>query len=149
MNSNSWGTENFEEMSWHDNYIHGIELVEGEYGAGQLIIDIDYILEWKKSEDSKFNFVIAPAELIFNDVIDLVVSINYRSATAAMGPFSIDGINRRSEKRERYTATIWTIPINFPNGEIEFQSSGFTQSLKSAPSTYDKQWLTENERKSA
>lgn len=135
-------------MSWHDNHIHGLHVVEGDYGSGKLIIDLDYIVEWLKSESGGVDFAIAPATLTFLEVTALNVSINYKTMGAALGPFSISGIERRLEERERYTATVWRIPINFPAGEIEFESVGFSQLLRAKPVITDKQWLTEDERAS-
>jgi hypothetical protein len=42
----------------------------------------------------------------------------------SMGPFSISGIAHTQEQRERYTAQIWCIEINFPEGHITFESPG-------------------------
>jgi hypothetical protein len=39
----------------------------------------------------------------------------------------IHGIERRKEKRERYEAQIWKLPITWPGGLIEFEARGFTQ----------------------
>lgn len=146
MTQTTWDTDDFESMSWHDNHVHGIQLLNGEYGAGEIHLDLDHILEWRKSETGEIQFIIAPATLIFHEITDFRISIDYKTAGAAMGAFSIDGITRRSEDRERYTATIWTIPVNFPDGEIEFEAAGFSQSLRSAPITCGKQWLTSHER---
>ena len=148
MKLKSWTTEDFDEMSWHDNYVHALRIVEGQHGHGSLELDLDYILEWRRDESKGFQFLIARAELVFEDVFNLSISINFASATAAIGPFSIDGVRRESEKRERYTASVWTIPVNFPHGEIKFESSGFTQEQKAAPVLTDQQFLTHDERTS-
>jgi hypothetical protein len=44
-----------------------------------------------------------------------------------MCPFSINGIERRAAVRERYTAQVWTIAINWPRGELTFEASAFEQ----------------------
>jgi hypothetical protein len=126
MSPGPWSDAEFEEMSWHDNYVHGIRLVSGQHGAGELLLDIDYIVEWIQAP-SGFQFKIVPATLRFREVTNLRVEIDYAGMTAAMGPFSIDGIRRTNEQRERYVAQCWSIPINFPGGEISFDAAGYDQ----------------------
>lgn len=143
-----WTQDDFDSMSWHDNHVHGLRFFEGEHGTGELELDLDYILEWitPTAESVSFRYRIAPARLRFHDVTNLAISIDYASASAAMGPFSIDGIERRVEQR-RYGPTVyWRIPVNFPPGEIRFEASGFEQSLVADELLVDRQWLTPTER---
>lgn len=50
-----WTDQQFEEMSWHDNHVHALRIVAGAYGSGELILDLDYILDWICGTDgSKF-----------------------------------------------------------------------------------------------
>jgi hypothetical protein len=63
-----------------------------------------------------------------------------------MGPFSISGIENKEENRDRYTARVWNIEVNFPEGEISFESPGFTQKLTNSAVITDQQLLTKNER---
>jgi len=46
MTLGPWSESQFAEMSWHDNHVHALRVVEGAHGAGDLVLDIDYILEW-------------------------------------------------------------------------------------------------------
>jgi hypothetical protein len=32
----TWTQEAFDSMSWHDNHVHGLRVVEGEHGAGEM-----------------------------------------------------------------------------------------------------------------
>ena len=121
-----WSEAQFDEMSWHDNYVHGIQFVGGQHGSGELVLDIDYIVEWLQGS-SGFQFKVVPATLRFREVTNLRIEIDYAAMTAAMGPFSIDGIRRRSEQRERYVAQCWSIPLNFPGGGISFEAEGYEQ----------------------
>lgn len=41
-----WTEADFDKLFWHDYAVHAIRIVEGEYGAGLLILDVDVILEW-------------------------------------------------------------------------------------------------------
>jgi hypothetical protein len=72
--------------------------------------------------------------------------LDYASVSAATGPFSIDSIRRNFESRERYTATIWQIVLNWPKGEIVFEGSGFTQQLRADPIIKAQQSLSHVER---
>jgi len=141
-----WTHHQFDEMSWHDNHVHALRIVEGSYGAGQLILDIDYILEWVNGADGKFHFRVLPATLTFTDVTNLRVALDYATPTAGLGPFAIHAIERRLERRERYEAQIWKIRINWPVGEISFEASGFEQRGRREPILTDGQFLSHEAR---
>jgi hypothetical protein len=126
-----WTEADFDDLDWHDNVVHAIRVVEGEYGAGQLILDIDYILEWLKDDSGTFAFKVAPATLEFNDVTNLKIALDYDTPGAGLTPFSLDRIERRREKRDRYEAVLWTLVVNWPIGSITFEAKGFMQSLRS------------------
>ena len=145
----SWTEAQFESMTWHDNHVHGFHIVAGEHGAGQLVLDLDYILEWLPGPENGFMFRIARAELRFREVTSLRMTIDYAAASAAFGPFALHAIERRIEARPRYEATIWTLALNWPVGEITFEAEGFAQRLLTEPIVTDRQWLTENERATA
>ena len=102
-----WTDEQFDEMSWHDNCVHALRIVEGIHGAGELILDLDYILEWIEAEES-FRFRILSVTLKFREVTDLRISLDYATPTIALGPFSIHAIERKIVQRERYVAQVWT-----------------------------------------
>jgi hypothetical protein len=143
-----WTHEQFEQMCWHDNHIHALRVVEGEYGAGELLFDLDYILEWLKGPE-RMQFRLVPATLRFTDVTNLRIVLDYASASAALGPFSIHAIERRAEPRERYVAQVWKIVINWPVGEISFEASGYEQLSTGEPVVSDLQHLSPQEREDA
>jgi hypothetical protein len=126
MQPGPWTEAQLADMSWHDNHVHALRIVEGEHGCGELVLDLDYILEWMK-EPAGFRFKIVPAHLRFRGVSDLRIDLNYAAASAAMGPFAIHRIERREEVHERYTAQCWSIEVNWPGGSISFEADGFTQ----------------------
>jgi len=144
-----WTHLDFERMSWHDNHVHGFSLTQGEYGAGTFVLDLDYILEWIKLASGDVGFRIAPATLTFHDVTNLIVHLDYATPTAALEPFSLDSIERIEEERARYTAVIWRLKVNWPDGYISFEASGFEQRLKGGPVVSQKQSLTLDERSDA
>lgn len=146
MTVHTWSTMDFDEMSWHDNHVHALRIVEGVHGAGQLILDVDYIVEWLNGKGGGFQFRIIPSLLTFADVTNLRISLDYEAPTAALGPFSIHAIERRREARERYEAQVWRILINWPVGEVSFEAQGFEQRGTAAPVLSDRQVLRAEER---
>ena len=146
MTGHAWTETDFDAMSWHDNHVHSMSLSEGEHGSGSVSFDIDYILEWTKQESGGIGFRIAPASLTFQEVTNLVIHIDYAKPTAGMVPFSLDSITRNEEKHDRYTATVWRLNLNWPEGFISFEASGYLQVLREAPVVTTQQLLTKAER---
>ena len=70
------------------------------------------------------------------------MSLDYATPTAALGPFSIASIEREYQPRKRYVDQVWKILINWPNGEIEFEATGFLQREIGDPVLSKEQWLT-------
>jgi hypothetical protein len=136
----------FDSTSWHDNHIHAFRFVEGKDGAGDLVLDLDHIVEWLKGEGSGFQFKVVPATLTFHEVMFPRISIDFGAASAAFGPIMIDGIERRTEQKTHYVATIWRVPFSFPPGEMEFEARGFTQKLQGQPILTTSQSLDPGQR---
>ncbi len=148
MTSQIWTDAQFDELSWYDNHIHALRIVEVSDGAGELILDVDHIVEWIKLEPG-FNFRIVPVTLIFHDVMFLRMLLDYATPTAAFVPFMIHGIERRTEQRARYLAQLWKIDISWPRGEITFEARGFTQRARGDPLLSPGQCLSAEERERA
>jgi hypothetical protein len=144
-----WTEVQFDEMSWHDNHVHGLRIVETANGAGELILDLDHILEWITTPDRSFQFRVVPATLTFHDVMFLRMSLDYATPTAAFGPFSIGGIKRRSEPRERHVEQVWSIQVKWPAGELGFSARGFTQRTYGTPIVCSSLSLTPSQRSGA
>ena len=146
-----WTIDDFESMSWHDVHVHGFRLdsFDPDLGASDLVMDIDFILEWKES-DGKFEFAVAQAVLRFHTVSDLKVTLDYATPTAGMSPFSIAGIERETIEYRGGTGCFrWRIPINWPTGIIEFEAPGFTQTLVGEIYVQSGQWLDAERRNAA
>ena len=148
MTSQVWTDAQFDEMSWHDNHVHALRIVEVSDGAGDLILDVDHIVEWIK-DGNAFNFRIVPVTLTFHDVMFLRMTLDYATPTAAFGPFMIHGIERRTEQRPRYLAQLWKVDISWPRGEIEFEARGFTQRTLGEAVLSQGQCLSAKERERA
>lgn len=140
-----WTDADYDKMSWHDAAVHGLRLIEGEHGSGELVLDIDYILEWLKV-GNHFKVRFQPSTLTFHEVFGLRMSLDYKSCSAAFTPFSINGIERRSEQRIGCVVHIWTIPITFPMGQITFEAKGFEQRSRGEPRLSDAGALKPDER---
>jgi hypothetical protein len=136
----------FDSTSWHDNHIHAVRFIEGKDGTGDLELDLDHIVEWLKGEGSGFKFKVVPVTLTFHEVMFPRIAIDYGAASAAFGPIMIHGIERRTEQKAHYVATIWKVPCTFPPGEMEFEASGFTQTARGQPVLSDSQSLSPADR---
>ena len=148
MPTRQWSTTDFEQMSWHDCHVHGFRVTEGEHGAGEIEFDLDYILEWRCKGEG-YSFLVAPATLRFHQVTDLRIAIDWSAPIAALGPFSLAGIERRSEPRPLHTAAVWVLQINWPEGNIQFESTGFTQCTWGREVLSMQQGLAPSERSAA
>ncbi|MET0984503.1 MAG: hypothetical protein ABW034_03755 [Steroidobacteraceae bacterium] len=143
-----WTDRDFDQMSWHDNAVHAIRIVEGEHGAGEFILDLDYILEWIPGKDEEpIQFRVAPAELRFHEATQLKVALDYVSVTASMTPFSIARIHCERFLYENGTeSNRWRIEVNWPAGEITFESPRFTQVLTGGGIVSGRQSLSGSQR---
>jgi len=143
-----WHTDDFEALSWHDVHVHGFRLdsFNGEEGSADLVLDIDYILNWQKSEGG-FLFTVCKADLRFHKVFGLKFSLDYATPTAGMCAFSINGVEREPlEAPTGYKSYRWRIPINWPQGLLEFEAPAFTQTLTGKPHVQSEQSLTHEKR---
>lgn len=137
-----WHTADFDALSWHDVHVHGFRIIEGENGTAELQLDIDFILEWIQAGDGRFRSRIAQAMLQFHEVFGLRFALDYVACSAGMSAFAIDGITRvplREDEdddielagieREDTGPWRWRIDVNWPEGFLEFDATGFSQWL--------------------
>jgi hypothetical protein len=140
----SWTEKQFDELSWHDNHVHSLEISAGYQGVGTLLLRLGYIVERMPPAllDGASSLRIAPATLVFHDVSDLKVDLDYAKADAALAPFSIGDITRQThEQASGVPWWRWKIAIDQPKGAISFLARGFTQTLTGAPITSREQTL--------
>ena len=145
MPQGDWSEGDFERISWHDNHVHALRILPGDHGLGEFALDLDHILEWRRVGEA-MRFLVVPATLRFRAVSALRIALDYAAASAALGPFSIDAIERRDEPRERHVAQLWRIAVNWPPGEIAFEASGFEQRARGTPVLSELQHLLPAER---
>ncbi len=142
----------FKGLSWHDDTIYGLRFDVGDSFQGdwhaELVLDIDHIVEWVREAGGQVRFRIAPATLVFHDVTDLKIDMDWGDSgeRAALHEASIAGITREPvPDQPGYPARAhyrWRIAINWPQGgEIGFGARGFTQTLRAEPVLLDEQRL--------
>jgi hypothetical protein len=144
----AWTEADYTDMSWHDNHVHGFTILEGEYGEGELALDIDYILEWRPAITGRYTFLIAPATLCFRNVTDLRISLDYVNPNAGITPFSISSIDRQEHTYANgHTTFLWSIGVNWPEGVLTFAASGYLQKIRAEPIETSQQSLTHAQRR--
>jgi hypothetical protein len=152
--------DGFDPLSWHDCHVWGIALRAGDAESGDwtsdLVLDIDYIVEWICAADGGARFRVAPATLVFHGATDLRVAVEQETqgAQVALHPWSIDRIERASVAEQKVYLDRpyyrWRIALNWPRGgEIEFGAWGFTQALRAEPVVSGRQLLTRLQREPA
>lgn len=150
-----WYTADFDALGWHDVSVHGFRIVEGENGSAELQLDIDFILEWIETGEGGFRFSVAQAMLQFHEVFGLRLALDYVACSAGTTPFTIGAIRReplRSPAEEGDGAVDdhgpwrWRIEVNWPEGLLEFEASGFSQWLVGDPREQHTPTLAPSER---
>jgi hypothetical protein len=136
-----WYTADFDAMAWQGVHVHGLRLVPNDDGTAELVLDIDFLLT-RAGEDGAPHFRVAQAILQFHEVSALRMALDYAACSAGMTPFAIGAITRASladapEGDDAVDAAPWrwTITIDWPDGELAFDSPGFSQWLVGEPVT--------------
>lgn len=140
----------FEKISWHDCHIWGIAFQSGapekDDWTSDLAFDIDFICQWP-CENNGYRFRVAPALLLFHGVFEARIGINW-GESSSLHELSIAVVQREPVPEERACVSIdkpnyrWTIELNWPEGEIAFIGSGFTQTLRTEPVLMQEQSFT-------
>ena len=148
----------FDQLSWHDCHIWGLELRPGDPDEGDwtsdLVLDIDFIVEWLCGVDGGAQFRVAPATLVFHGVTDPSINIDWGDSgfRTALHAVSIDRIEReRVQEQKVYLDRpyySWRILLNWPkSGAITFGAVGFTQTLRTEAVLTDQQSLSPGQRR--
>jgi hypothetical protein len=147
----------FELLSWHDCHIWGLEFRVGdsdlEDWTSDLVVRIDFIIDWICGVGGSCLFRVAPAELVFHGVTDPLVSVAWADTglQVAMSLPSIGQIERDRVQDQKVFLDRpyyrWRISLIGPEGgEIAFGATGFTQTLLGESLLTNKQHLTRIER---
>ena len=148
----------FDQLSWHDCTIWGLELRAGDPDEGDwtndLVLHIDFIVEWLCGVDGGGQFRVAPATLVFHGVTDLRINIDWGDSgfRSALHEASIDRIERERVREQKVHLDrpyySWRILLNWPkSGLITFGAVGFTQTLRTEAILTDQQSLSPPKRR--
>lgn len=148
------------DFSWHDSLIHAIRFRTPEPASGiwhsDLVLDIDYIVEWLCGPADSGRFRVAPATLVFHDVTDLRLTIDFGDSGfgQAINLPSIAAIWKEPAVAKNAIEPIeyyrWRIELNLPkDGEIVFGASGYEQQFRAEPKLVDEPWLSAESRATA
>ena len=143
-----WTSDDFDQLSWHDVHVHGfrLEAVNEELGSADLVLDIDYILAWE-SIGGVYQFTVCQATLRFHGAFGLKFVLDYATPTAGMCAFSLAGVQRETLAYPTgYSTYRWRLDINWPEGFLEFEAPGFTQTLIGVPRVQAQQSLQPEQR---
>ena len=126
-----WTEADFEQMGWHDARIHAIAFLPDSF---ELMLDIDYILQWvdPAEDETYFKFWVAPATLVFENVYDLHIDLE---------PFAgveIQDIHKEKPQKPQNAEYIgrdmeWRWVIEAQEGEISLRAVGYKQYFRSEP----------------
>ena len=147
----------FDRISWHDCHIWGIEFRAGDADEGdwtsELVLDLDYIVEWPCGTSTGGQFRVAPATLVFHGVTDPKINIDWGPSgfQISLHPISIGDVLREPVHPQKVYLDrpyySWRIRLNWPeSGEIAFGAVGFTQTLRGEPVLTERQSLSLRER---
>jgi hypothetical protein len=151
------GTDKHDDLRWHDNIIYALHLDAADPDRGvwrsDLVLDIDHIVEWICGTDGSYKFRVAPATLVFHDVADLRIAIDFGKSDfrGPLNELSIHAIARVPAPAQGtagpFPYFLWRIELNLPQGgEIAFGASSFTQALRAEPDLRDEQRLPASAR---
>ena len=126
-----WTEADFEKMGWHDVYIHAVTFAPE---AHEFILDIDYIFAWVEHEQPSpyYSFWISPATLVFRNVCEFQAEFGDPLGLQVMGITRSDPHEPRNAKYID-DKTAWAWSIDLLQGEIRFESTGYTQFTRREP----------------
>ncbi|MGS2765235.1 hypothetical protein [Sinomicrobium sp. M5D2P9] len=123
-----WSEADFEEMGWHDSHIHAISFPNNDL---ELSLDIDYLFKSILDDTSSlYNFWVSPCILLFFNVLNLKISIDFQN-TIGLDILDINRLNPRLSPNGKMT--LWDFEIVTEKGYIKFESSGYRQVVKKQP----------------
>lgn len=148
----------FESMSWHDCHIWRIDFRSGDPSeddwTSELVLGIDFIVEWLCRPGGGAEFRVAPARLVFHGVTDPRIAIDWGNSglQVAIQEPAIDRVVREPVENQKVFLDRpyyrWRIVLNSPaGGEISFGAVGFTQTLLADPIPCDEQSLSPAHRR--
>lgn len=137
-----WSQNDFNKMGWHDCKVHAIAFNDADF---ELSFDIDYIIKWIEPKDSEnFSFKVAPATLVFKNVWNLKVNLEYDLDIRVEDVHRSNPCQPKNKGMEGVLEYDWGIVLS--TGEISFKSVGYNQYIRQAAFITEKQILEINQR---
>ncbi len=144
LSKSVWNENDFEQMNWHDNHIHGVAFNPDSF---KLLFDIDYIFKWVSPNKGEkyYSFWISLCTIIFHNVHTFKTRIDY-----GLG-LEIDCINREKiglpKNHEYITKQIeYSWLIECQEGEISFSSVGYDLIIRNKPEIINSQSIDMEKR---
>lgn len=145
--------EDFDDLSWHDDTLHGLSMFTGDIAnddwRSELVLDIDHIVKWIRTGDGRFVFDVAAATLTFHNATDLRLDLNWAPSgvQTALSPAHIDRIERQRIADQKICLDRpyyrWQIFCNWPQGgTIGFGATDYTLTLRGPVSRQPEQTLS-------
>lgn len=140
----------FDQFDFHDNLIRGISFNCNDF-MSEVHIDLDHILKWPLcKEENADSFVLSKANLIFENVTDLKISIDWGESnyTSSSSCISINRIERENVDTTLRFVNYYRYSIidNSEKNVISFGASTQILKLIGNPMTVNRQYLTNEER---
>lgn len=134
----------FDDLSWHDARIWGIELrIADEFRRplAELALHLEVITGFAPPVGGVSEVMTTPATLVFHAVTDPRIDLEWDDTgyVVAVHEVGIGSILRAEQRRTEQVVApgrpyyLWRIATNWPEGEITFGASGFTQTLHVDP----------------
>ena len=135
-------------MSWHDCHINAIAFDQTEETQSDLVLTLDYIVEWLCGTDKTCSFRIAPAVFTIRGCRQSSHPLLY---AASHQPLEIHSVERVVIPPKDYKNFHWTVALqNYPElklNYIEFDATGYIQELTGKIIQSTSQHLTAEQRK--
>jgi hypothetical protein len=137
---------------FHDDTIHAIQFipvdVDDDNWECELVLDIDHIINWVKSNKNGYEFDVVEATLSFHDVSKISIQCSILGGGA--NPIPIDRIERSDEptiKRGEFMCFGWIIFLNDgDDGTIRFVASRYSLDKARKPIRLSEQMIPKSQR---
>jgi hypothetical protein len=149
-----WHTADFDALSWQGVHVHGFRILDNGDGTAELQLDLDFIVAHPDPGGGPYR--LAQAMLQFHEVFALRFALDYVACSAGMSAFAIGGITRvplrgeddarEDDAGEDMGPWRWRIDVGWPEGCLEFESTGFSQWLVGEVVEQETQWLAAADR---
>lgn len=143
-----WTVDDFGAMNWQEATVYAMSFVKEDEEAlsGDLVFDIDYILEWVDDDHNEehYHFWVAPCTLVFNNVLNFKMSID--NSAFNLDLLDITDIHLLEQIPVEEGGYWYSWKIELAEGEITFGSVGMSQIVRAQPIYTDSQVLTLEER---